>query len=190
MVKPSRPRVTRRIPSKQPLPLLRRWVPDSQGGTIRQGHKYSSAWRRRFLSGRCALIGPALLLGLLLGARTPVSAGEGASPSQSNPAGGTVTYESVATGLLRSRTFATEALPGVGVEIQNFILGPGKSAREIPVQGVEVLELKSGEVETTIDGQTLRRRPGSYWVVRPGQKYSLKSLGGMAVLHAFIFAPK
>jgi len=131
-----------------------------------------------------------LLLGLLLGERTPVSAGESAALSQSNPTGRTIPYESVAAGLLRSRTFATEALPGVEVEIQDLILGPGKSAREIPVPGVEVLELKSGEVETTIGGQTLRRRPGNYWVVRPGQKYSLKSLGGMAVLHAFIFGPR
>jgi quercetin dioxygenase-like cupin family protein len=162
----------------------------SQGGTIRQSHKYSSVRLRRFISVRCLLIGPALLLGLLLGERTLVSAGEGLASSQSNPTDRTVTYESVATGLLRSRTFATEILPGVGVEIQDLILGPGKSAGDIPSPGVEVLELKSGEVETTIGGQTIRRRPGNYWVVRPGERYSLKSLGGMAVLHAVIFGPK
>ena len=55
---------------------------------------------------------------------------------------------------------------------------------------VDQLPRLDGEVDNTIDGQTMRRKPGDFWVVRPGQKYSIKNLGGMVVLHATIFTRK
>lgn len=109
---------------------------------------------------------------------------------QARPPAGAVKYEAVAPGLLGARIFATDALRDVSIEVKDYVLGPGQSAAELPTTGITVLEVKSGEVETTIDGQTARRGPGDFWVVRPGQKVAMKSLGGMVVLEAFIFTRK
>jgi quercetin dioxygenase-like cupin family protein len=126
-----------------------------------------------------------LTLAVALGCAAPAGAQTKAEPPR-DPAG-TVTYESVAEGVHAAQIFGTDALRGVRVEVKDFILGPGRSAPETSVQGFGVTELKSGEVETTIDGQTKRRRPGDFWVVGPGQRYAIRNLAGMVVLHAVIF---
>lgn len=113
-----------------------------------------------------------------------------AKPDQPPEAAGAVKYEPVAPGVHAAHIFATESFRDMRIEVKDFVLGPGKSAPEHPSRGFEVTELKSGEVETTINGQTVRRRPGDFWVVRPGQKYAIKNLGGMVVLHAIIFTRK
>jgi hypothetical protein len=96
-----------------------------------------------------------------------------------------VVYESLAPGIVGAHVFRSDALKDVTVEVSDVILGPGKSAPDFLVRGVAIMELKSGEVETTIDGQTVRRRPGAYWVVRSGQRYAIKNLGGQVVIQAF-----
>ncbi len=98
---------------------------------------------------------------------------------------GRVVYESLAPGVIGARAFTSDALKDVTIQVSDVILGPGKSATNLPVRGVAILELKSGEVETTIDSQTVRRRPGDYWIVRSGQRYSIKNLGGQVVIQAF-----
>lgn len=102
------------------------------------------------------------------------------------PPGG-VNYEPVAPGVYAAALLKTDALRGVTVEVKDFLLGPRKSVPDMPARGFAVTELKAGEVETTIDGHTARRRPGDFWLVRPGQKYAIRSIGGMVVLHAVIF---
>src|SRR5229473_671213 len=86
-----------------------------------------------------------------------------------------VKYEPLAPGVQEAQIFRTDAFRDVIVEVKDIMLGPGKSAPEVPVRGFEVTELKSGEIETTIDGQTMKRHPGDFWLVRPGQKYSITS---------------
>ncbi len=113
-----------------------------------------------------------------------------ARPEQARERAGVVKYEMVTEGVHATEIFGTDALRDVRVEVRDFIVGPGKSAPAIPVIGLGVTELKAGEMETTIDGQTVRRRPGDFWVVRPGQKYSIRSLGGMVVLHVIVFIRK
>ena len=113
-----------------------------------------------------------------------------ATPGPSRQTTGSVTYRSVAEGVHEAQIFGTDTLRDVRVEVKDLILGPGKSAPDVPLAGFGVTELKSGEVEMTIDGQTTRRRPGDFWLVRPGQKYAIKSLGAMAVLHVVIFTRK
>jgi len=111
-----------------------------------------------------------------------------ASPlRQSQETTGGVKYEPVSPGVQAATLLRTDALRDVTVEVKDFIVGPGKSAPQMPTQGFAVTELKAGEVETTLDGQVAKRRPGEFWLVRPGQQYAVKSLGGMAVLHATIF---
>lgn len=99
-----------------------------------------------------------------------------------------VKYESIAPGVQAAQLFRTDRLRDVTVDIKDFIVGPGKSAPEMPAGGFAVTELRSGEAETTIDGQAAKRRPGDFWVVNPGQKYAVRSLGEMVVLHVVIFA--
>lgn len=109
------------------------------------------------------------------------------TPAESRQGTPVQTYESIATGVQQTQIFRTDALRDVIVEVKDVIFGPGKTAPTIPVQGFEVTELKSGEVETTIDGQTTKRRPGDFWIVHPGQKYSITSGPGPAVLHVMVF---
>jgi quercetin dioxygenase-like cupin family protein len=110
-------------------------------------------------------------------------------PQQVQPpaSGSSVKYEEIAQGVQSAELFTTDALRDVIVAVKDVIVGPGKFAPEMPSQGFAVTELKSGEFETTIDGQTSRRRPGEFWIVRPGQKYAIKNSGGMAVLHTVVF---
>jgi len=98
-----------------------------------------------------------------------------------------VKFEQVAEGVQASQLFRTEALRDVIVEVKDIIVGPGKAGPQMPTQGFAVTELKSGTIETTIDGQTTRRKPGDFWIVRPGQRYGIKSVEAMAVLHVVIF---
>ncbi len=132
----------------------------------------------------------AVLLGfaIALGWALPVLAQK--KPEETREPVGGVTYESVAPGMLGARIFTTDVLRDVFTEVKDFILGPGKSAPEVPTTGFAIVELKSGEVETMIDDQTVRRRPGDYWVVRPGTRYAIKNLDGLVVLHSFIFTRK
>jgi quercetin dioxygenase-like cupin family protein len=126
-----------------------------------------------------------LTLGLALGWAEPASA----QVKPEAPAGA-VRYEVVAEGVHEAKLVATEALAGVRVEVNDVILGPGKSAPASAFNGFRVTELKSGEVETTIDGQTARRRPGEFWVVGPGQSYAIKNAASMAVLHVVTLVRK
>ena len=99
-----------------------------------------------------------------------------------------IKYEELAPGIQAAHLLRSDALRDGVVEIQDVIIGPGKSATDLPVRGFMVTELKSGDLETTIDSQATKRRPGEFWVVRPGQKYAVKSLGAMVVLHVTIFS--
>jgi quercetin dioxygenase-like cupin family protein len=132
----------------------------------------------------------ALLLSLVIALGCGMQALAQEKPNQRREPTGVVKYESVAEGVHEAQIFRTDALRDVRLEVKDLIFGPGKSASDISVQGFAVTELRSGEVDTTIDGQTMRRKPGDFWVVRPGQKYSIKNLGGMVVLHATIFTRK
>jgi hypothetical protein len=98
-----------------------------------------------------------------------------------------VKFEQVAEGVQAAQLFRTDALRGLIVEVKDIIVGPGKAGPQIPTQGFAVTELKSGAIETTIDGQTARRKPGDFWIVNPGQRYGIKSVDAMAVLHVVIF---
>jgi quercetin dioxygenase-like cupin family protein len=107
--------------------------------------------------------------------------------AQSPQPAGTITYEPLAPGVQAAQLFRTNALRDAVLEVKDVIFGPGKSAPARSVQGFEVTELKSGEVETTIDAQTTKRRPGDFWLVRPGQTYSVANGPGPAVLHVVLF---
>jgi hypothetical protein len=108
-------------------------------------------------------------------------------PTESRPP---AKYEAVVPGLLGARKLVTDALDPATLQAVDLLLGPGQSATAVPVPGPTIVELRSGLVETTIDGQIIVRRPGDYWVVLPGQAYGLRSLGSLATLRALVFGRK
>jgi quercetin dioxygenase-like cupin family protein len=133
----------------------------------------------------------AMLAGLFLSAAGCSQSATAQAPvpqAQVPGSAGTVTYEQIAEGVQRADLFRTDSLRDVIVDVKDVIVGPGKSAPETTAPGFTVTELKSGEIETTIDGQTTRRRPGDFWAVGPGQRYAIRNSSGMAVLHTVIFA--
>ncbi len=126
-----------------------------------------------------------LTLGITLGGAAPILA-------QARPEGAAsaVRYETLAEGVHEAKLAATDALTDVRVEVNDVLLGPGKSAPAKAFAGFQITELKTGEVQTTIDGQTVKRRPGEFWVVRPGQTYAVRNLGGLVVLHVITLVRK
>jgi hypothetical protein len=127
---------------------------------------------------------------LLTGICATVGLSDDAYTAQSESPHNAVSYEAVAPGLLAAKSFAGRLQPGVMAQVQDFIVGPGQSVSDIPTPGVEIVELKSGTIETTLDARVTERRPGNYWIVNPHQKYSLRNRGGVAVLHVVTLTPQ
>jgi quercetin dioxygenase-like cupin family protein len=74
----------------------------------------------------------------------------------------------------------------VHVSVQSWAIAPQE--REIPLRGFYVAHLLSGQISTTIDGQTTEHLPGDYWTVKPGATMQLKALGEVAVLETTVVA--
>ncbi len=56
------------------------------------------------------------------------------------------------------------------------------AAQEIPLRGFYVAHLLSGDIATTVDGQTAERVPDAYWTVKEGATMQVKVLSELAVL--------
>ena len=125
--------------------------------------------------------------GVSLGRVMPAQA---QAPHESSRPTGHIKYEAVGPGVQAAELFRTDALRGVTIEVEDVIVGPGKAIPAVAAGGYAITELKAGEAETTIDGRTVRRRPGDFWVVLPGQTYAVRSLGGLVVLHAVLLTRK
>ena len=75
------------------------------------------------------------------------------------------------------------------VRVQSWgMAGQGHAAQQIPLRGFYLAYLLSGEISTTIDGQTNERLPGDYWDVKPGAAMQVKVLGEYAVLETTVVA--
>ncbi len=59
---------------------------------------------------------------------------------------------------------------------------------EVPLRGFYVAHLLSGQVSTTIDGQTVEHLPGDYWTVKSGASMRVKVVGEVAVLETIVVA--
>jgi quercetin dioxygenase-like cupin family protein len=60
------------------------------------------------------------------------------------------------------------------------------AAHEIPLRGFYVAHLLSGDISTTVDGQTAAHVPGDYWTVKPGATMQVKVLSELAVLETIV----
>jgi hypothetical protein len=59
---------------------------------------------------------------------------------------------------------------------------------EIPLRGFYVAHLLSGEISTTIDGETTKRLLDDYWTVKLGATMRVKVIGEVAVLETTVVA--
>jgi hypothetical protein len=76
----------------------------------------------------------------------------------------------------------------------NVATGPGScwdipgsgAAYELPLQGLYVAHLLGGRIASTIEGQTIERQSGSFWIVKTGETMQVKALGEFAVLETIV----
>jgi hypothetical protein len=78
------------------------------------------------------------------------------------------------------------ATQAVHVSVQSW--GIAGQEREIPLRGFYVAHLISGQISTTIDGQTTAHLPGDYWTVKAGATMRVKVVGEVAVLETTVVA--
>lgn len=87
-------------------------------------------------------------------------------------------YKVFAQRMETSLRFATDLSypggPSFRVKVYEWVIGPRQEIANFPLEGFATIEVKAGEVQTTINGVTLDRTPGEYWTVAEGQKLRLK----------------
>jgi hypothetical protein len=84
-------------------------------------------------------------------------------------------------------TIATTAANGatqpVHVVVQSWeIPKENGTTYELPLKGFYLAHLESGDISTTIDGETIEREPGAFWTVKTGATMQVKVLGEFAVI--------
>jgi hypothetical protein len=65
--------------------------------------------------------------------------------------------------------------PTLHVKVYTWHIAPQQDIRDFPLEGAATMEVRAGEVETTIDGQTVLRREGDHWAVPEGGRLRLKT---------------
>ena len=81
---------------------------------------------------------------------------------------------SVETRLRFSTEFSFERGPALQVKVYEWILGPRQELPNFPLEGFAAIEVKAGEIETTIGGATARRQAGDRFVVPEGSRLDLR----------------
>ncbi len=64
--------------------------------------------------------------------------------------------------------------PTFKVKIYDWVIGPRREVPAFPLEGFATIQLTSGELETTIGGAKVERRPGDFWVVPQGTKFGIR----------------
>jgi uncharacterized cupin superfamily protein len=76
------------------------------------------------------------------------------------------------------------ATQAVHVSVQSW--GIAGQEHEIPLRSFYVAHLLSGQISTTIDGQTTAHLPGDYWTVKAGASMRVRVIGEVAVLETIV----
>jgi hypothetical protein len=124
-------------------------------------------WASRAIS-KCAVVTAAIVA---IAGPSPRAMAQALSP--------TPVYEADTT--IPAKNGATEA---AHVSVQSWAIAGQE--REIPLQGLYVAHLLSGQVSATIDGRTAQHLPGDYWTVRAGAAMTVKAVGEVAGLETII----
>ncbi len=80
----------------------------------------------------------------------------------------------------------TPGKPAFHLKVYDWIIGARRGTLNFPFEGIAILELRSGKVETTINGVTVARRSPEIWVVPQGSEVSIKTTSEVASLHGVV----
>ncbi len=87
-------------------------------------------------------------------------------------------YKAFAPWMETSLRFVTDLSfaggPSFQVKVYDWVIGPRQEVANFPLEGFATIEVKAGDLETTMDGVTVQRRAGEYWVVPEGTKLGIK----------------
>jgi len=81
-------------------------------------------------------------------------------------------HQRKAGGYLRTMT---PGGPTFHVKVYTWHIAPQQDFPSFPLEGTATFEVRAGEVQTTIDGQTAERREGDHWAVAEGAQLRLKT---------------
>ena len=91
--------------------------------------------------------------------------------------------------MFEAKAFAPPASGGAPVHfnVQSWeIPSQNGATHAIPLAGFYVAHLLSGDIATTIDGQTTDHVPGAYWSVKAGATMQVRVLSEFAVLETLV----
>jgi quercetin dioxygenase-like cupin family protein len=64
--------------------------------------------------------------------------------------------------------------PTFQVKVYDWVIGARREVPNFPLEGAATFQLNAGQLETTMNGVTVQRLPGEYWVVPPGTKLGIR----------------
>jgi hypothetical protein len=134
---------------------------------------------------KCSSLPRGLLLALIVGILPRSIAGQRQDSTRRQP-----TYTQLAAGILTTTHFVTDSVRGYHIETRDLVVGAHQTSPAVPIDGFEVMELRSGSVEVAIAGRSARYRAGDYWFVRPEQRVAIRNLGELAVIHTLVLVPR
>jgi hypothetical protein len=77
----------------------------------------------------------------------------------------------------------------VFIRIQSWFVRDNNGAmQEFPLSGFYVVQLLSGKIAATIDGQTTEHAADAFWTVKTGSTMRVKVLGEAAILQTIVVA--
>ena len=86
-------------------------------------------------------------------------------------------YQSLAQRVETQLRFTTDvAFPGgpaFQVKVYDWVIGPRQEISNFPLEGFATIEVKSGELETTINGVTTRPHEGEHFAVPEGARLDI-----------------
>jgi hypothetical protein len=93
-------------------------------------------------------------------------------------------------GALRQATLYSQKLPTVGAtfEVRSVVLSPRMSP--LPADRETLYEVLAGQVESQSGGERQLHSIGNLWMVSPGERWTVKAKGEVAVLRAIVISAK
>jgi hypothetical protein len=87
-----------------------------------------------------------------------------------------------------TRVRTAQGVAAVRVDVRNWTLGGGLKLDELPLQakGLMIVQLRSGQVTTVIDGKREARKEGQFWTVAEGVRMSLETGDDSAILQTIV----
>jgi quercetin dioxygenase-like cupin family protein len=129
-----------------------------------------------------------LVLAVVLGGVAGALAQQTQVPS---PLAATDPYRSLAPRVRSTLRFAADLplAPGdpmAHVKVYTWHIAPQQDLPNFPLEGAAAIEVRAGEIQATVDGQTVERREGDHWAVPEGARLRLKTGNDSVSLQAVV----